>query len=108
MAIEGLQGRGRFEHAAAAGTEHVPGHVEDAEPRRMDERADRRFLVEAVRGGEGERVDAVERPVRARMAVGASSVKKGETLIDTAMTLNAMRPDILRRTPSVCDGRAPW
>ncbi|HMF67260.1 MAG TPA: aspartate carbamoyltransferase catalytic subunit, partial [Phyllobacterium sp.] len=29
------------------------------------------------------------------MAVSNSSVKKGETLIDTAMTLNAMRPDIL-------------
>ena len=29
------------------------------------------------------------------MAVGSSSVKKGETLVDTAMTLNAMRPDIL-------------
>jgi len=29
------------------------------------------------------------------MSVGASSVKKGETLIDTAMTLNAMHPDIL-------------
>jgi len=29
------------------------------------------------------------------MAVGASSLKKGETLIDTAMTLNAMRPDLL-------------
>jgi aspartate carbamoyltransferase catalytic subunit len=29
------------------------------------------------------------------MPVGASSVKKGETLIDTAMTLNAMKPDIL-------------
>ena len=29
------------------------------------------------------------------MAVAGSSVKKGETLIDTAMTLNAMRPDIL-------------
>ncbi|MGE0231347.1 MAG: aspartate carbamoyltransferase catalytic subunit [Flavobacteriaceae bacterium] len=29
------------------------------------------------------------------MAVGISSVKKGETLIDTAMTLNAMRPDLL-------------
>ena len=27
--------------------------------------------------------------------VSTSSVKKGETLIDTAMTLNAMRPDIL-------------
>lgn len=29
------------------------------------------------------------------MAVSASSVKKGETLIDTAMTLNAMQPDLL-------------
>ena len=29
------------------------------------------------------------------MNVSASSVQKGETLIDTAMTLNAMRPDIL-------------
>jgi aspartate carbamoyltransferase catalytic subunit len=29
------------------------------------------------------------------MSVSASSVQKGETLIDTAVTLNAMRPDIL-------------
>lgn len=29
------------------------------------------------------------------MSVGVSAVKKGETLIDTAMTLNAMRPDLL-------------
>ena len=29
------------------------------------------------------------------MSVANSSVKKGETLVDTAMTLNAMRPDIL-------------
>ena len=29
------------------------------------------------------------------MSVSTSSVKKGETLIDTAMTLNAMRPDII-------------
>jgi aspartate carbamoyltransferase catalytic subunit len=29
------------------------------------------------------------------MSVGASSIKKGETLIDTAMTLNAMHPDVL-------------
>jgi aspartate carbamoyltransferase catalytic subunit len=29
------------------------------------------------------------------MAVASSSVKKGETLVDTAMTLNAMRPDII-------------
>jgi aspartate carbamoyltransferase catalytic subunit len=29
------------------------------------------------------------------MAVSSSSIKKGETLLDTAMTLNAMRPDLL-------------
>ena len=29
------------------------------------------------------------------MSVKSSSIKKGETLLDTAMTLNAMRPDIL-------------
>ncbi|MEQ8967658.1 MAG: aspartate carbamoyltransferase catalytic subunit [Azospirillaceae bacterium] len=29
------------------------------------------------------------------MSVGTSSIKKGETLIDTAMTLNAMHPDVL-------------
>ena len=29
------------------------------------------------------------------MSVASSSIKKGETLIDTAMTLNAMHPDIL-------------
>jgi aspartate carbamoyltransferase catalytic subunit len=29
------------------------------------------------------------------MAVGSSAMKKGETLIDTAITLNAMHPDIL-------------
>ncbi|MEO9458911.1 MAG: aspartate carbamoyltransferase catalytic subunit [Lentilitoribacter sp.] len=29
------------------------------------------------------------------MSVGNSSVKKGETLVDTAMTLNAMHPDML-------------
>ncbi|WEX11720.1 aspartate carbamoyltransferase catalytic subunit [Chelativorans sp. AA-79] len=29
------------------------------------------------------------------MSVASSSAKKGETLLDTAMTLNAMRPDIL-------------
>jgi aspartate carbamoyltransferase catalytic subunit len=29
------------------------------------------------------------------MAVGSSSIRKGETLIDTAVTLNAMHPDII-------------
>lgn len=29
------------------------------------------------------------------MSIGSSAISKGETLLDTAMTLNAMRPDIL-------------
>ena len=29
------------------------------------------------------------------MSVSTSSIKKGETMIDTAMTLNAMHPDVL-------------
>src|SRR3546814_21177041 len=29
------------------------------------------------------------------MAVASSSVKKGETLLDTALTLTAMRPDVI-------------
>ena len=29
------------------------------------------------------------------ISVGTSSIKKGETLIDTAMTLNAMQPDLI-------------
>src|SRR6201989_2483551 len=29
------------------------------------------------------------------MSVGASAMRKGETLMDTAVTLNAMRPDLL-------------
>ena len=29
------------------------------------------------------------------MSVSSSSMRKGETLIDTAITLNAMHPDIL-------------
>src|SRR3546814_8239437 len=29
------------------------------------------------------------------MSVSSSSIKKGETLVDTAMTLNAMHPDLI-------------
>ena len=47
-AIERLQRGARFEHAAAAGTDHVPGHVEEPEPSRMDESPDRR-LFESLR-----------------------------------------------------------
>ena len=33
------------------------------------------------------------------MSVAASAIKKGETLLDTAATLNAMRPDVLVAPP---------
>ena len=40
------------------------------------------------------------------MVVGQSSVKKGETLIDTAATLNAMRPDIIEIGRASCRERS--
>src|SRR5258705_7934694 len=39
------------------------------------------------------------------MSVSTSSVQKGETLIDTAVTLNAMRPDILVVRPHAAGPR---
>jgi hypothetical protein len=60
LAIEGLEGRAGIEHAAAAGTEHVPRQLEQAEPRRVQEGGDHPLFIEAILGGEGERVDAAE------------------------------------------------
>jgi aspartate carbamoyltransferase catalytic subunit len=42
------------------------------------------------------------------MSVANSSVKKGETLVDTAMTLNAMRPDVLVVRHSSAGGGAAF
>jgi hypothetical protein len=55
----------RIEHAAAAGAQHVPVQLEQAEPRRMQERADGLFLVELALGCELQRVDARQRAVLA-------------------------------------------
>ena len=48
------------EHAAAAGTEHVPADVEHAEPRGVQEAGDHLLLVEAGLAREIQQVDAVE------------------------------------------------
>jgi len=61
-----LEARAGVEHPATAGTEHVPGHVEDAETRRMQKRGDRRFLVQMVPACERKHVDTVE------FAIGAT------------------------------------
>ena len=64
--IEGLEPRARLEHAAASRAQHVPRHVEQSKPRRMDKAADGLFLVETMRFSIGERIDAVERSIRVR------------------------------------------
>ena len=61
--VQRLQRGAGFDHAAAAGTQHIPRHVEQPEPGRMDERPDGRLLVEAALGGEDQRIDAAQRPV---------------------------------------------
>ena len=62
--VDRLQRGPALEYAAAPGTKHVPRHVEEAQPCRMDEPCDRGFLVQRMPGGEGEHVDAVEVAVR--------------------------------------------
>src|SRR5208337_3614317 len=63
-AVERLQRGAGFENAAAAGTEHVPRHVEEADPGGVHQRADHWLFAKFVLGGEGERIDAAERAVR--------------------------------------------
>ena len=53
------------EHASAARAEDVPGHLEEAEPRRLQKGRDDVFLVETAAGREADRVDARELLVRA-------------------------------------------
>ena len=58
--IDGLERRADIEHAAAAGTQHVPRQFEQAEPGGVQERGQRALFVEAVLGGEIEHIDAAE------------------------------------------------
>ena len=58
--LDGLQRRVGVEHAAAARAKHVPGYVEHADARRMQEGRDRAFLVEAVPGRKRQRIDAAK------------------------------------------------
>ena len=63
-AVHGFERRAGVEDAAAAGAEHVPGQLEEAEPRRVQEGRDDALLVETVPGRERQRVRPVERMVR--------------------------------------------
>ena len=55
-----FQRRVRIEHTAAARAQHVPAHIEQAEPRGMQESGDHLLLVEPGSVREIEQVDAVE------------------------------------------------
>ena len=60
VVTHGLQRGPGVEHAAAAGTEHVPRQFEQPELGGVEESGDHFFLVEAAPGREFERVDATE------------------------------------------------
>src|ERR1700674_3684929 len=50
----------RIEHTAAAGAQHVPGEIEQAEPRGMQEAGNHPFFVEPTAPGKIQDVDAIE------------------------------------------------
>ena len=55
-----FQGRVGIEHAAAAGTQHVPGEIEQAEPRGMQEAGNHPLFVEPGSRRKIQHIDAVE------------------------------------------------
>ena len=50
----------RIEHAAAAGAQHVPGEIEQAEPRGMQEAGNHPLFVETGAPGKVQGVDPIE------------------------------------------------
>src|ERR1700758_3838794 len=49
-----------IEHAVATGTQHIPGEIEQSEPRCMEEAGNRPLLVEANTLGKIQNIDPVE------------------------------------------------
>ena len=62
-----IQRRGDIEHAAAGRAQHVPRQLEEAELGGVQERGDGALLVEPVRGGKGEHIDAGKLAVGSRI-----------------------------------------
>ena len=63
--LDRLEGRRGIQHASTAWAQHVPRHVEQADPRSMQQHGDRGLLAQIEPGGEVERIDAAERSVLA-------------------------------------------
>ncbi len=64
LVIEGLQRGAGIEHAAAPRAQHVPGQIEQADPRCMQERRDRLLDVDIRCRRKAQRVDAAEIAIR--------------------------------------------
>ena len=61
--VEGLQRGVGVEHAATAAADDVPGHLEEADPRRMQQGGDEALLLDPGFRREVEGVDLVERVI---------------------------------------------
>ena len=100
-AVERFQCGAGFKNAAAAGTQHVPGHVEEAQTRGVNQRADHRLFAKSMAGGEGERIDTAERPVR--RGFNRSLKRIGDSRIGR---LPQERPERLRFSHGACSANA--
>jgi hypothetical protein len=100
-AVERFQRGAGFKNAAAAGTEHVPGHVEEAQTRGVHQGGDHRLFAQSMAGGEGERIDATERSVR--RGFNRSLKRIGDSRIGR---LPQERPQRLRFSHCACSATA--
>src|SRR5205814_8277603 len=58
--VYGRERRARTQDATTTGTEDVPGHIENAESRAVQESSDHILLIELMLGGEREGIDAAK------------------------------------------------
>lgn len=77
LVIDGLERRAGVEHAAAAGTQHVPRQFKQAKPRRVQEAGKRALFVKTVLCGKTQSVDAAQLAI-GRIAHG--SLDGGNTI----------------------------
>jgi hypothetical protein len=64
VTVDILERRAGIEHAAAAGTQHVPRQFENSEPRGVQERGDDALFVELTFGRKSQRIDPAQVAIR--------------------------------------------
>ena len=104
------QGRGRVEHAAAAGTQDIPRQLENADARGVQERGDHSFFVQAALGREIEDVDAAKFVIGSvpdQCFHGGDRFRVGRLSHDAEQTLGA-RFAHGAKSFKIRSARAPW